>query len=108
MNFYPISNERTGLKTFEGNGHVIRNLHVSRNAVLDYGGRGYGYAGLFGFMTGAEGEGRQVRLSGITLVNPVIRPELPGGAAIESYAGALAGYLKDADVEKCGVYIRCV
>lgn len=105
VNFYPISNERTGLKTFEGNGHVIRNLHVSRNAVLDYGGRGYGYAGLFGFMSGEEGEGRQVRLSGITLVNPVIRPELPGGAAIESYAGALAGYLKDADMEKCGVYI---
>lgn len=105
VNFYPISNERTGLKTVEGNGHVIRNLHVSRNAVLDYGGRGYGYAGLFGFMAGGEGEGRQVRLSGITLVNPVIRPELPGGAAMESYAGALAGYLQDAIVEKCGVYI---
>ena len=105
VNFYPISNERTGLKTVEGNGHVIRNLHVSRNAVLDYGGCGYGYAGLFGFMSGGEGEGRQVRLSGITLVNPVIRPELPGGAAMESYAGALAGYLQDAIVEKCGVYI---
>lgn len=35
----------------------------------------------------------------------MIRPELPSGAAMESYAGALAGYLQDAIVEKCGVYI---
>ncbi len=105
VNFYPISNDRTQLKTVAGNGHVIRNLHVSRNAVLDYGGRGYGYAGLFGYMEGAEGENRRVKLSGINLVNPVIEPGLSGGGAMESYAGALAGYLKDGVVERCGAYI---
>lgn len=104
VNFYPISNPQTGLLAFEGNGHEIRNLHVSRSAVLDYGGRSYGYAGLFGCMEGNESDG-QVVIRQMDLVNPVIAPRNDPEGIAESYVGGVAGYLQGARLERCRAYI---
>ncbi len=104
VNFYPISNPQTGLLVFEGNRHVIRNLYVSRSAVLDYGGRSYGYAGLFGWMEGSEADG-QVVIRQVDLVNPVIAPRNDPEGITESYAGGVAGYLQGARLEQCRTYI---
>ena len=65
--------------TFEGNGHVVKNLYVNLKSA-EYGSF---YAGLFGF---AEGTLRNVGMTGDYMS--------VSSAASSSYAGGLVGYAK--------------
>ena len=120
VHFYPISNNKTDLQSFQGNSYEIKGIHVTQEAsVADEGGTVYGCAGLFGYMEGRPGGNDSSRDSGnqetagaapviqdVMLVNPSLKltgPAVSYGGG--SYAGSLVGYADQMEINNCGAYI---
>jgi hypothetical protein len=68
--------------TFDGNGHIIRNLYINGSPHFD------DYVGLFGYISGEDIVVRNLALSG-----PLMK--ITG----DSYVGAIAGYAKDLSLQ---------
>ncbi|GHU96163.1 hypothetical protein FACS1894156_6870 [Bacteroidia bacterium] len=95
LGFSPIGNYSTKFQgSYNGKGHTISNLYISRNSITNNGtssnpyGPGY-HIGLFGYLY-ASAEGDTARVDSVGLVNVNVRGY--------QYTGALAGYSKKSKI----------
>lgn len=103
--FYPISNEKTDLSSFYGNGCVIKGIHVMHAVAVMEGEKTALYgAGLFGYMEGLSSRGGIIK--DVMMVNPYLElGNVTDSHSADSYAGSLAGFIDGMEIENCGAYI---